>query len=555
MSFNRSSFFQRSLLVWALFFGAFSASAMMRKELVPDHSAIIIRTAHFSVIRNHLIKMYDVLAEQKQYKSFEDPFLKKIKKKMKTNTSATEFQMICSVFSILDNEVLYGFQWDSTCSTHSTNILYFYLSAEVTQKKYQEILQREEWFRNSLDLPVAVVKSDFQGVEISQFVLNQKDKKDKVYWQAFVNNTFLFAQKRDWIEQSITRLKKATLTPSFPDSKPGLFAEIYFPYISGDQKTFKKTQKILGGDLYTFSLIPTDDGLIFNGFLRMNSPKQGIFSLFRSDSKGLTKLPSFQKGLQAFCVADFDLVNFWKKLPRWMSVISIKKLIWVLSLDQSLKKSFGLSLEDDIFRATGSRFSSATYLQGTNSIFLHSLSLRDEERFIHSFATIRSIPALATAFQTPSSFRSHPMYSIGEPENADPVLFCIANNTFFNGNSSLIKAMIVRNEEPNKITDSKDPLQQEAEKLMLPNAFLYGAKGKDTIKSFFRATISDHSVSLSYGFSNEEEKDDEPLEEGEISLDYLSSFLGEIYYSAAFSPKGLHHRIVFKSKEKEQYEK
>jgi len=543
MSFNRSSFSQRSLLVWALFFGVFNASAMMRKELVQENTVLTLRTAHFSVIRNQLKKIHSTLIEQKQYRGFEGPFLEKMKTNAKRGSFAIEFYLTGSLFSVLDGEVIYGFHEDST----------LYFSAEITPKKYQKILQREEWFQNTLDLPLAVVKSNFQGVEISQIIVSRKDKKDEIYWQAFVNNTFLFAQKRGWIEQSIVRLKKATLTPSFPNSNQGLFAEIYLPYISRDQKTFEKVQKILGGDLYAFALVPADDGLIFSGFLRMNSQKKGVFSLFRSDSKGLTNRPSFQKGLQSFLVADLDLVSFWKELPEWLSVISMKKLIWILSLDQSLKKSFGLSLEDDIFRATGGRFSSATYLQGTNHISLRSLSLRDEERFTHSFATIRNIPTLASVFHTPFSFRSHPMYSIGKSEDADPILLCIANNTFFLGVSSLIKAAIVRNEDPNNVMDSKDPLQQEAEKLMLPNAFLYGAKRTGSIKSFFKATISDHS--FSFRLSNNEEKEDEHLEEGEISLDYLSSFLGKIYYSVAFSPKGLHHQIIFKPKKKEQYEK
>ena len=545
MSFNRSSFSQRSLLVWALFFGVFNASAMMRKELVQENTVLTLRTAHFSVIRNQLKKIHSTLIEQKQYRGFEGPFLEKMKTNAKRGSFAIEFYLTGSLFSVLDGEVIYGFHEDST----------LYFSAEITPKKYQKILQREEWFQNTLDLPLAVVKSNFQGVEISQIIVSRKDKKDEIYWQAFVNNTFLFAQKRDWIEQSIVRLKKATLSPSFPNSKPGLFAEIFLPYTARDPESAKKLQKVLGGDLYAFSLIPTDDGLIFNGFLRMSSTKKGVFSLFRSDPKGLTNLRPFQKGLQSFFVADLDLVNFWKNLPEWLSIISIKKTVSILSLDQTLKKSFGLSLEDDIFRATEGRFSSICYLQGTNHISLHSLSLRDEVRFVHSFATIRNIPALASVFHTTSSFRSHPIYSIGKLKDADPILFCIANNTFFLGVSSLIKAAIVRNEDPNKVIDSEDPLQQEAKKLMLPNAFLYGAQGKGTINNFFKVTISDHSFSFRYGFSDNKKEEDEPLEEGEISLDYLSSFLGEIYYSAAFSPKGLHHRIVFKSKKKESYEK
>jgi hypothetical protein len=522
------------LLPWAAF-------AMERAELLSPKEEIKLQITNFSMFRKQLEKAHQTLLDDARYADFEVAFAQKIKKNVRSSSITFELQQICRAYRFFEGEFIF-----CDAAEYGSG---FELAAALTAETYAKSIQQDEWLSALSDASVEVVKSTFQGVEIRQNIFSQTNGTTQSEWQAFVNGTLFASNHREWIERSIIRLKNESISEPVGNQlnvQLNLAEMIHSLRDKKDRQQFEMILHVLGANAYRFSLVPSADAWVFNGYLSVPEPKKSLFSLFCAENVHPSTV-GLPPDTGSFLAGTLNLPLFWKTLPSLLEAVSPQLARQFHDLPILFKNNFEVDLENEILANIGSKYQMLWASDEAKS-WLLKLDTTNPKALDQAFVNLLSAPIFSKksgSVLSSEQFRNHTIHLFGRKDKENALAFCIANRDFLFGSNSLLKSVLLQSESSVFLPQPR--VVSLAQKEILPNAYALGGSIDLSLNSYLDLRLSDHSFDIGAGFKSKK-SEEESLGENEISFNYLQSFLKTILHSAELTPEGVHHVVIFKNK-------
>ncbi|MBN2703228.1 MAG: hypothetical protein JXR23_03365 [Pontiellaceae bacterium] len=433
----------------------------------------------------------------------------------------------------------------------------FYLAAAMDEAAYEESLKRSEWLQEKLDTDIIIKKVTFREQEIIQYISGADPEHP--YWKAQLKDTLLLSTDREWLESSIVRLSKEKVDATKLSGVRAVIPvqALIRSSIENETEPEKRAAKeklysalgLLGIGDCSISIDETAEGFAVDFNLEVSDLKKGIFRLLETSPR--TPLP---KGLipdevTSISVGRLTLNGLWKELPSILSNASMETALQFSALLQQIKALTGADLENDVFAHLGSTYYTYSTLQNTNQRWVAALELNNGPALQQTLGTILSAPQMQSiaAAISGTDFRGKTIYTLTQDAGKDHALaLCATDQLLLLGNLVNVRESILRmNGNANR--GSAD-LLTESLKLAPKNAFIYGATNHKKTTALLSARLSDHSFNIFFGVRSKNGSPmEEELEENEISLNYIGSFLHTSYYYTEKTDTGLHHHILLRN--------
>ncbi len=502
------------------------------------------------------------LRQDEQFQEFAAAFALKIKKKPK------EGKVLCDPFLyeqllMLKGEAVFGASMDGA----EPNLPAFCFSAAMTDAEYKESLRRGHWIQSGADTSATIVKSSFQEVEMIQRITQGGTSKEEIVYWAHLDRTFLLSDQRAWVEECIVRLKKEqvveptgnTLDIQIPAGSLFLESILQKKKTRAEKMQAIKLHNALGLrgiGIYRLHAEVKGNEILLDSTLAVSDLNQGLFSLLDTSPRNPLRNGLPPRPFSSFMVGKINLANFWKNLPEILTAASTATTTQVAMAIRSIQQKTGLDIEQDVLAHLGNQFVISSQSHGDKHSWVIALELRNEHALEQSLGTLFASP-MAQAwgnFILTSDFRGHVIYSLKpkDPE-ANPFTLSTANGQLLFGHANLVQETIQQLESG--IQPQPSEMERTARKHTPANAFGFGATDQRKAASLMYIKISDSAFSAGLGLSvnkkseKSEKSEKEELGENEISLNYMTSFLQNVYYFTEAVPGGIHHRIVLEYKE------
>lgn len=266
---------------------------------------------------------------------------------------------------------------------------------------------------------------DFEGITIHEAITTQNGEPRRV-WQAWLKNTALASDKKEWVEKAVLKLKRNDLNTSV-EGEPSITLTIRARGITGplleQEKTAQKTVasqnasgkpsmekifRVLGlfavKDV-TVSLTPSARTIDLDA--RISGPMANPIGLWKAlDTKPVstsTRLPYASDDTYSYSVTRFNLKRLWEQIP-----ILAEKLdpAWGMSFNMGvtmIQQNMKLNIATDFIDPLGTEYIGLERLEKDHPGKLMAITLQDAERFEKTLVTLMEPPALP-AGQSPMTF-------------------------------------------------------------------------------------------------------------------------------------------------------
>jgi hypothetical protein len=524
------------------------AQGIERKELLPKKQVPQIQIADFIRFQEMLdqVALNDLRADTR-FQKFYTAFSKKIETMLGEGKISLGTQLVYELLPFLKGETVLMLEEKG-----------LHLAAAMDEKTYAESLERSEWLQENSPASIVVKKTTFRDQEIIQYISDAAP--EHAYWKAQINDTLLLSFDREWVESSIVRLSKEkidepklsgvrAIIPTLAIIRSGIEKETGPAERAAKEKLFRALGVLGIGDC-TISIDGAQEELAIDINLDVNDLSRGIFSLLeiapaKTPPRGL--IPS---EVTSVSFGRLTLNGLWKELPSILSGASTESALQFSVLLQQIKALTDTDLENDILAHLGSSYYTYSTLQNTNQRWLVALDLNNGQALQQTLGSILSAPGMKSIAATISviEFRGETIYTLAQDDEKDHALaLCATDQLLMLGNLFNVRESILRmngnaNQEPAQ-------LLTESQKQAPAKAFIFGTTNHKKTSALLSARLSDHSLFISAGIhSKNGSPAEEDLEENEISLNYIGSFLHTSFYYTEKTDTGLHHHILLRNK-------
>lgn len=535
--------------VWILIAGLpLLAQGIERQELLPEKEFPQIQIGNYSDFQEMLDQaVLDDLRTDIRFQNFYSAFSKKIETMLGEGKIPLGVQLLYEQLPFLKGEVVLMIDDEG-----------LHLAAAMDEAAYEESSKRSEWLQEKSSAEIVVKKATFRDQEITQYISGADPEHP--YWKAQINDTLLLSVEREWLESSIVRLSEETVDAT---KLSGVHAVIPVQAlirsdIDNESDPAKRAAKeklysalgVLGVGDCSIRIDGTAEGFAVDFDLEVSDLKRGIFSLLETAPP--TALPKglIPEEVTSVSVGRLTLNGLWKELPSILSNASMETALQFSALLQQIKTLTGADIGNDIFAHLGSTYYTYSTMQNTNQRWVAALELNNGPALQETLGTILSAPKMQSisAAISATEFRGETIYTLTQDDEKDHALaLCATDQLLLLGNLVNVRESILRM-NGNTNTGSAD-LLTESLKLAPKNAVIYGATNHKKTTALLSLRLSDHSFNVFFGVRSKNGSPvEEELEENEISLNYIGSFLHTSYYYTEKTDTGLHHQILLRNK-------
>ncbi len=519
-----------------------------RKELLPEKQVPQIQIGNFSDFQEMLDQaaLNDLRADTR-FQNFYTAFSRKIETMLGEGKIPLGVQLLYEQLPFLKGEVALMIDDEG-----------LHLAAAMDEAAYEESLKRSEWFQEKSDTDIVVKKVPFREQKITQYISGANPEHP--YWKALINNTLLLSTDREWLESSIVRLAKETVDATKRSGVRAVIPMRATIQLSIEKETDpeKRAAKeklysalgLLGIGDCSISIDETAEGVAVDFDLEVSDLKRGIFSLLETSPPRALPKGLIPDEVTSVSVGKMTLNGLWKELPSILSNASMETALQFSALLQQIKSLTGADLGNDILAHLGSTYYTYSTMQNTNQCWVAALELNNGSALQQSLGTILSAPKMESiaAAISATDFRGETIYMLSQDAGKDHALaLCATDQVLLLGNLVNVRESILRMNGSGNYQSAD--LVTESLKLAPKNAFIYGATNHKKTTTLLSARLSDHSFGISASGRLENSSPmEEELEENEISLNYIGSFLHTSYYYTEKTDTGLHHHILLRNK-------
>lgn len=519
-----------------------------RKELLPEKQVPQIQIGNYSRFQEMLDQAaLNDLRTDTRFQNFYSAFSKKIETMLGEGKIPLGIQLLYEQLPFLKGEVVLMIDDEG-----------IHLAAAMDDETYAESLERSEWLQEKSSADVVVKKSTFRAQEITQYI--SEADPEHPYWKAQINDTLLLSVDREWLESSIVRLSKEKIDPI---KLSGVRAVIPVQAlirsdIGKESDPAKRAAKeklysalgVLGVGDCSIRIDGTAEGFAIDFDLEVSDLKKGIFCLLETTPPKAPPKGLIPNEVTSVSIGRLTLNGLWKELPSILSNSSMETALQFSALLQQIKTLTGTDLGNDVFAHLGSSYYTYSTMQNTNQRWAVALELNNGTALQQTLGTILSAPQMQSisAAISATDFRGETIYTLTQDDEKDHALaLCATDQLLLLGNLVNVRESILRmNSNVNSETAA---LLTEGREAAPDNAFIYGTTNHKKTTALLSARLSDHSFNVFFGVRSKNGSPmEEELEENEISLNYIGSFLHTSLYYTEKTDTGLHHHILLRNK-------
>ncbi len=314
------------------------------------------------------------------------------------------------------------------------------LAAQLAAPQYARLQELDQRINRLLPEAMALVRENFQGVELLRATRVSARHATNITWQALVNDTFLYSNDRAWMEKSISRLQarppsgaaaayllharvsgdgiraliEKALAPR--PRRPAAAAATNTPplFQPGDLINALKISEL---QEVTFSIAEQDRQLRTAVRIQNRGCRQGIWTLL--DPAPLPadwRLPYIPADAFAYSANRLNLAAFWEALPGMLSQINPALAASQMMFQGMLQQSFGVDLSNDVIRHLESGYATCSRMEGGESRMLLYWQLKQPAEAAAALGRLLADAAplrmqLGERLQA-ADFRGRPLYTI-----------------------------------------------------------------------------------------------------------------------------------------------
>jgi hypothetical protein len=495
-----------------------------------------------------------------QFQNFAAGFAEKIKGKAREGKVPLGLHLLHAQLAVLKGELVAA-SGDTPDASTKTGL---YIAAAMSDDEFQESLKRSSWLQMAAKEPIETVKSIFRRVEIIQSIKDGGTPEAESIWQAHLNKTLLQSTDHAWIEQCIVALQK-----SQPTEPTGNKISIKLPL--GEMirtsllnkkdpaerhqaEALQNALGLLGIGRLLVDLEIQGPELVIDSNLEVSDLGKGLFSILDTTPGDFPEDRLVLGNASSFVMGKINLLRFWQTLPEIMAAgqpDAGERFNMALTFYQNQS---GVDFEQDLLEHVGKPFVLATAPVDEKQALVAALELADGRAINTAISRIFTSP-LAQAwakFITVSDFKGHAFYSSKQSGSDSKQLALSTTDThLLLGDADLVRETIQRLESESSA--QTNPLLLTAQRHAPGNAFGIGATDHQKTISMLNVKVSDSSFSAGFGFvANQTQAEAKTkLEPNEISFNYMASFLQNACYFTEKTERGIHHRILFWTKQTE----
>ncbi|MDH3981689.1 MAG: hypothetical protein OES84_02175 [Kiritimatiellaceae bacterium] len=531
-----------------------AASALDRTELLPPSAQTYVRISDTTTFWNKLkVSSIGKLWQDQQFQDFlGNPDNETWQELFFDGEMDAEDEVMLEQLKMLSGEVILAFDLKSEEP---------YIIAAMSQEDFIRSLDLDEKLKDSSEQPFEIIKSSFQDVEIIQHIENGGTPEEEKSWQANIGNTLILGYTREWIEQSIVRLKKET--PKEPEGNPEF--NINVP-VSSLIKTSMEDDGAAASqlalfealgifDITTFSstIVLKDDRLEADNRLVISDLARGLFTLLDLQPSELPTVTFIPENIASLEVGRFNLLRFWQEIPSLLSSASPEMKPQFDMILGMIQQQAGINLEQDLLSNLGTKYIAFATVEDNNQISVVAVDLKDGAAFKKSFETALAAPAMQSyvAMGLESlDFLDHTLYTIKNNDPETPIAFTITADYLLYGHPNGLRQTLrsITSEAAENQAFERTELVKGLRQNITPRAFSYNAvdwkKNMDAIIKEFNRPEYTSIILQKWATSGSALP---PPDFSKLpSSNHIAEFFNVSYQYIEANSSGLHQKIILK---------
>lgn len=428
--------------------------------------------------------------------------------------------------------------------------------AAMSKEDFNRSLDLDDNLKGMLEDPFELVKSTFQGIQVIKHI-----NKENVSWQAHVNNTLILGYSKEWLEQSIVRLKKEAITE--PKGIPEATLNVPIaPFIEDSfrntkagirNKAIYKAFGLLGIKSLNCVIQLQDEQMIVNNNLSITDLEHGILTVLDTKPANLPSVTFIPESIASLEVGRFNLLNLWHEIPTiLLSAQPNSKPQFDMMLGM-IQQQAGIDFEQDLLAHLGTKYVAFAVTEEAEQSSVIAVELKDGIAFKKGLETALSSPAFQPYVSSSleiSDFLDHTIYSLKNMAEDNQAGIAVINDYLLYGNIEGLH-QVIRTET----SESAPPQSIERTKLVKglcqhvsENAFGFSAidwkKNMDVI--IHELTKPSHIIMAQQKWAQSGSPLPPPDFNKLPSSAHISEFFNVSYQYVEASSTGLHQKIILK---------
>ncbi len=554
---------QKTALFSLLFSLPFGASALERINLLPPEAQTYLRISNTTNFWGKLTQSpVGKLWKDQLFQDFMgNPDIDSWQELLLNDENDVENQIMIEQLKMLGGEIIIGMDWNSEEP---------YIIAAITEADFKRSLDLDDKLKETAKEPFEIIKSSFLDVEIIQHIQNPGYANESKTWQAYIDNTLLLGQTREWVEEGIVRIRKDKIKE--PEGNPAL--DFNLPLASVIRNTMLKEMKksvdtnrpqatdpevlfealgILGIETLNVRVELQENQLVADGVIKIADLNKGVFTILDTEPSTLPTVTFIPDNIASIEVGRFNLLRFWQEIPNVLatSMPAVKPQFDLIVA--MLAQQTGIDFEQDLLANLGTKYFSFNVAEGDTQNSVIAVELRDSAAFKTGLETAIAAPALqpqVTAFLDIQDFLEHTIYLLKNQDPENPMSFAAIDGYLIYGSPEGVRQVIrsVTSETAQNTRFEQTELVKGLRQHVPSGAYSFSAiDWKKNMKAIVRElTRPEYAAPILHSWATS----GSPIPPPDFSkippADHIASFFNVSYQYLEAKPNGIHQKFILK---------
>ncbi|MDF7807784.1 hypothetical protein P4E94_10080 [Pontiellaceae bacterium B12219] len=434
-----------------------------------------------------------------------------------------------------------------------------YIIADMSEADFKRGLELDEQLRKVAEDPFDVIRSSFQDVEIIQHINNPGSEDETLSWQAHVGRTFIMGYSREWVEQSIVRLKKEPVTE--PAGNPTMNLNIPVKTLlldsldgpNDEDRALFDALGLLGIETFSSHIELFDTEMVMDNNLIITDLQRGLFALLDTDPSDLPTVTFIPENISSLEVGRFDLLGLWKEIPDILSGTNPQAKPQFDMMLAMIQQQAGVNFEQDLLSHLGTQYLAFATPRDNVQSSVIALELKDGIAFRQGLESLLTAPSMAPYVASAleiSDFLDYSIYTLKQSTAEEAMGVAVTDNYLLYGDPEGLRQVIrsVASEAAANMAFEQTELVQGLRKHIKPDAFGFSAvdwtKNMDSIVAELNKPEYITMVQQYWAKSGSALP---PPDFSKLpSADHIASFFNTSYQYIEASRSGLHQKVILK---------
>ena len=439
-----------------------------------------------------------------------------------------------------------------------------FIIAAMSEDDFLRSLELDDKIKDVADRPFQIIKRQFQGVEIIQYVSDASRPDEFSSWQAHHNNTLVLGYTEEWVERCIIKLKKDTVEEPREQSilninvslskliREGWLEDLKTGWMArmADPETLLDALGLMGVEHLSMKINLQDDAMLIDSQLKASDLSKGLFSLLDAKPVEIPSVTFIPEAISRIEVGRLNPLRFWREIPTVLSTALPAFKPQFDMLLSMLQQQSGIQFEDDLLANVGTTYI-AFATADADRMVVRAIGLNDSMAFRNALETAFAAPAFQPQINAKldiQDFLDTPLYVLTGPDPATTKAFAVGEDYLLYGPVDGLR-QILRNMSGTtgeKPALANTPLVKELREHVSADAFGYGAVDwKKDMGAVVRQLSKPETVNR---IQQNWPKNGVALPRPDFSKlpppDHIASFFNTSLYYIETVPNGLHLRVI-----------